>query len=52
MGASYMQLLPLVAPAPNPSRLQACFFKAHQGAPYEDMQIQSSYPQVCPFAPK
>ena len=35
-GASYMQLLPLVAPAPNPSRLPACSFKAHQGAPYED----------------
>jgi len=36
MGASYMQLLPLFAPAPNPSRLPACSFKAHQGAPYKD----------------
>ena len=34
-GASYMQVQPLVAPAPNPS-LSACSFKAHQGAPYED----------------
>jgi len=35
-GASHMQLPPLVAPAPNPSHLPACSFKAHQGAPYED----------------
>jgi len=34
--AFYMQLLPLVTPAPNPNRLPACSFKVHHGAPYED----------------
>ena len=52
MGASYMQLLPLVAPAPNPSRLQACSFNAHQGAPYVDNENPEQLPtglsfQVC-----
>ena len=50
MGASYMQLLPLVAPAPNPSRPQAS--RHTRVRPMRTMQIQSSYPQVCPFAPK
>ena len=53
MGASYMQLLPLVAPAPNPSRPQACsFFKAHQGAPYEDNANPEQLPTGLSFCTK
>jgi len=52
MGASYMQLLPLVAPAPNPSRPQACSFKAHQGAPYEDNANPEQLPTGLSFCTK
>jgi len=52
MGASYMQLLPLVAPAPNPSRPQACSFKAHQGVPYEDNANPEQLPTGLSFCTK
>ena len=52
MGASYMQLLPLFAPAPNPSRLQACSFMAHQGAPYEDNANPEQVPTGLSFFTK
>jgi len=51
-GASYMQLLPLVAPAPNLSRLPACSFKAHQGAPYEDNANPEQLPTGLSFCTK
>ena len=39
-------------PAPNPSRCKPVPSRHTRVRPMRTMQIQSSYPQVCPFAPK